>query len=83
MLVFLPLDIKRSAGIDCGGLLTRTSCTVPQKQVAVASSSVDHPSRARPATGKLFWAVDIVMSGIEACCLQLNFVDYSMVIELK
>jgi hypothetical protein len=34
-------------------VLTRTNCTVPQKQVAVASSSVDQPSLERLATGKL------------------------------
>jgi hypothetical protein len=32
--------------------LTNESCTVPQKQVAVASSSVDQPSCATPAIGK-------------------------------
>ncbi len=32
--------------------LTNESCTAPQKQVAVASSSVDQPSLAKPATGK-------------------------------
>jgi hypothetical protein len=34
-----------------GWSLTKTSCTAPQKQVAVASSSVDQPSRARLARG--------------------------------
>jgi hypothetical protein len=33
--------------------LTNDSCTAPQKQVAVASSSVDQPSLAKPARGKL------------------------------
>jgi hypothetical protein len=32
--------------------LTRTNCTAPQKQVVVASSSVDHPSFERWTTGK-------------------------------
>lgn len=31
--------------------LTNTNCTAPQKHEAVASSSVDHPSLAKPATG--------------------------------
>ena len=34
--------------------LTNASCTAPQKHVAVASSSVDQPSLARPANGKSF-----------------------------
>lgn len=32
--------------------LTNDNCTVPQKHVAVASSSLDQPSWAKPATGK-------------------------------
>lgn len=32
--------------------LTNESCTAPQKQVAVASSSLDQPSLAKPARGK-------------------------------
>lgn len=38
--------------------LTNESCTAPQKQVAVASSSVDQPSLAMPARGKY----DLVLS---------------------
>lgn len=34
-----------------GGLLTKTSWTAPQKQVAVASFSLDQPSLAKPARG--------------------------------
>ena len=34
-------------------ILTRISCTAPQKQVAVASSSVDQPSFERFTTGKV------------------------------
>jgi hypothetical protein len=34
------------------GRLTSTSCTAPQKQVAVASSSVDQPSLERWTMGK-------------------------------
>lgn len=32
--------------------LTNDNCTAPQKHVAVASSSVDQPSWAKPAKGK-------------------------------
>lgn len=32
--------------------LTKAICTAPQKQVTVASSSLDQPSPARPARGK-------------------------------
>lgn len=36
---------------DSGIRLTNASCTAPQKHVAVASSSLDHPSSAPPAKG--------------------------------
>lgn len=44
--------------------LTNASCTVPQKHVAVASSSVDQPSLVLPARGKYDFdlsAVDMVV----------------------
>lgn len=44
---------------------TKDSCTVPQKQVAVASSSVDQPSVARPPRGKwvgLFEALEVAIA---------------------
>lgn len=44
----LMTDENETAG------LTNASCTAPQKHVAVASSSVDQPSLARPANGKSF-----------------------------
>lgn len=42
-------------------LLTNDSCTAPQKQVAVASSSVDHPSWLKPATGKYCFGFSTVV----------------------
>jgi hypothetical protein len=41
--------------------LTRTNCTDPQKQVAVASSSVDQPSLDRLTMGKP-WSLKEVMT---------------------
>lgn len=45
---------RRSLGWEVLRGLTKASCTAPQKQVAVASVSVDQPSFARPARGKVF-----------------------------
>jgi len=44
----LQTKVLTSPGPEVGN----DNCTAPQKQVAVASSSVDQPSPARPATGK-------------------------------
>lgn len=45
-------------------LLTRISCTDPQKQVAVASFSVDQPSLERLVIGKP-WS----LKGVMAACI--------------
>lgn len=47
---------------------TNDSCTIPQKQVAVASSSLDQPSLAKPATGKYGFDLStaVVVVGVEA-----------------
>jgi len=50
----LHTNVFTSPGPEVGN----DSCTAPQKQVAVASSAVDHPSWPRPAKGK--W--DLVLS---------------------
>lgn len=42
------------------GRLTSTSCTAPQKQVAVASSSVDQPSLERWTTGKPWSSKEVI-----------------------
>ena len=43
-------------------ILTRISCTAPQKQVAVASSSVDQPSFERFTTGKALSSEMVMIS---------------------
>lgn len=51
---------------------TNFSCTAPQKQVAVASSSVDHPSLALPARGR---------NGLDLSAVEKAIVDYLVVVE--
>jgi hypothetical protein len=45
--------------LDC--TRTKDNCTAPQKQVAVASFSLDQPSEETPARGNLAASVDIVI----------------------
>ena len=49
--------------------LTNDNCTAPQKQVAVASSSVDQPSLADPARGKKGLEVSAVCCHCCRVCL--------------
>lgn len=42
---------NRAERTQVAGGLTNASCTAPQKHVAVASSSLDQPSPAHPASG--------------------------------
>lgn len=44
-----------------GDTRTTTTCTAPQKQVAVASVSVDQPSRATPERGRLLDSALLLM----------------------
>jgi hypothetical protein len=57
-------------GILLGMRLTNASWTAPQKQVAVASSSVDQPSSATVG-GKLAWALSVAI--VEVHGLTLGF----------
>ena len=45
-------------------VLTRASCTAPQKQVAVASSSVDQPLSERLTIGNMLLASKVFMASV-------------------
>jgi len=64
-----------------GALVGKAICTAPQKQVAVASSSLDHPSLAKPARGMkgldLSAVLAAVTSAIAGCfCVSVVEVVY-------
>jgi hypothetical protein len=45
------MSLRKPKQEDLRAALTNPNCTAPQKQVAVASSSLDHPSLTRLANG--------------------------------
>lgn len=55
--------------IDLGGRLTNDSWTAPQKHVAVASFSLDHPSLAELARG--IYGLDLLAAETEAKAMTL------------